>query len=339
LVREKIQEDNIEDQLPGWVTNPEVMIEITSICNFACGYCVSPMKLRDKKHMSMDTFRSVVKQISTMTTRPVRLHIDGEPTSHPKFMEMAQLVNSSGLPIALATNGSLLEAKFLDLWMDVLISMSTSAEELAERHKKLDFEDYIGRISRYTQAWARRETRQNLWFQIVHYRQDNSTEDERYKSEKNAFLSEFCRRSGLFDTCDEVTPVTASTYTLRRKIDNATIAFIKQVVVTGGLYPVDGKMVEQDLVTEGFCDFPWRLLTVHSDGSLGACCVDLSGGTTFASPEEQRKKTIKELWESSPRIQKMRESFLAGRVDMDVCQRCDSPKQWEHHLGAFKRLA
>ncbi len=42
----------------------------------------------------------------------------------------------------------------------------------------------------------------------------------------------------------------------------------------GGLYPVDGKMVEQERVTEGFCDFPWRLLTIHSDGSLGACCVD-----------------------------------------------------------------
>ncbi len=172
LVRDKIREDDIASQLPDWVSNPEVMIEITSICNFACGYCVSPMKLRDKKQMSMEKFRSIVEQISTMTTRPVRLHIDGEPTSHPNFLEMAKLVNSYGLPIALATNGSLLDPKFLAIRMNPLISMSTSAEELSERHKKLKFEEYIDRIVRYVAAWSTSNAEQNLFFQIVHYPAD-----------------------------------------------------------------------------------------------------------------------------------------------------------------------
>jgi tetratricopeptide (TPR) repeat protein len=339
LVRDKIREDNIETQLPDWVSNPEVMIEITSICNFACSYCVSPMKLREKKIMSMETFHSIVKQISTMTTRPVRLHIDGEPTSHPNFLEMAKLVNSYGLPIALATNGSLLDAKFLGIRMNPLISMSTSVGELVERHKKLKFEEYIDRIVRYVSAWSNSDAEQNLFFQIVHYPQIDEAADKRYKAEKNEFLQEFCRRSELYDTCDETSGVEATTYSLRRKRHPGTVSFIKQVVVMGGLYPVDGKMVEQERVTEGFCDFPWRLLTIHSDGSLGACCVDLSGGTTFASPKELQSKSIKELWQTSPRIQRLREAFLDGRVDIDVCQRCDSPKQWKHHLGAFKRLA
>ncbi len=31
------------------LANPDVLIEITSVCNFACTYCVSPMRLREKK--------------------------------------------------------------------------------------------------------------------------------------------------------------------------------------------------------------------------------------------------------------------------------------------------
>ena len=70
-VRAKIRESKVETVLPGAVANPNVMIEITSICNFACTYCVSPMKLREKKQMSMDTFRQVMEQVATITTKPV----------------------------------------------------------------------------------------------------------------------------------------------------------------------------------------------------------------------------------------------------------------------------
>jgi hypothetical protein len=252
---------------------------------------------------------------------------------------MAKLVNAHGLPIALATNGSLLDPRFLEIRMDPLISMSTSAEELAQRHKKLDFEEYIARISNYARAWAESDSKQNLFFQIVHYPRPTREEDAFYKATKNKFLTDFCERSGLFEMCSVTSPVEASTFGLRRKGSPGTITFIKQVVVMGGLYPVDGKLVDQERVTEGFCDFPWRLMVVHSDGSLGACCVDLSGGTTYVSAEEAEGKPIKELWETHPRIQELRQSFLAGRVDVEVCQRCHSPKRWDYHLGAFKRLA
>jgi hypothetical protein len=61
---------------------------------------------------------------------------------------------------------------------------------------------------------------------------------------------------------------------------------------------------------------------VHSNGSLGACCVDLSGGTTFATAGDVEERSIKELWASSPQIQRMRQAFLEGRIEREVCQRC-----------------
>ena len=237
-------------------------------------------------------------------------------------------MNAHGLPLSLATNGSLLDPKFLDIWMDPLISMSTSAEELAKRHNKLNFKSYVLRIGRYVNAWARSKSRQQIFFQIVHYPQSSKAATEAYKQQKNEFLTEFCHQSGLYDLCDEETSVTEDVYRLRRRGDNPRIlTFLKQTLSVGGLYPDDSKFVERERATDGFCDAPFRLLVVHSNGTLGACCSDLSGGTTFATAEEVEGKSIKELWESSPKIRRLRETFLNGTIDLDVCQRCLSQEQ------------
>lgn len=321
-IADEVQRQGIAAVLPARVANPVVLIEITSICNFACGYCVSPMKLREKQQMSLDTFRRVIEQVATITTNPIRLHIDGEPTSHPHFKEMALLVNRHGLPVWLATNGSRLDASFLDIWMDPLISMSTSRDELAKRHSKLDFDRYVDRIADYTAAWARSRARQNLNFQILYYRQETAEAEAAYRQGKNAFLVEFCHRAGLYDACVEATSVDEEVYCLRRSLHPGEVSFLKQPVSTGGLYPVDGKMVGRQRATAGFCDSPWRQLVIHSNGTLGACCVDLSGGTSFATAEEMATMPLKELWESGPQIAAMRDNFLHGRVERDVCQRC-----------------
>lgn len=323
----ELRQQRVEEHLPARLGNPQVLIEITSICNFACSYCVSPMKLRDKKQMSLDTFRRVMDEVATITTNPIRLHIDGEPTSHPQFKEMALLVNSYGLPVWLATNGSYLDPSFLEIWMDPLISMSTLPEELAKRHSKLNFDAYIARIARYTAAWAISRARQNLVFQIIHYPQPDAAAEIAYRQRKDAFLAEFCRRSGLYDTCSEETSAEDENYRLRRNAHPGWVQFLKQPVLAGGLYPDEGKMVARPRATTGFCDSPWRQLVIHSDGSLGACCVDLSGGTTFASAAEAAATPLKQLWQSSPRLTAMRESFRQGRVELDVCQRCLSQGQ------------
>jgi organic radical activating enzyme len=321
-VTRQLRKRNIAAELVERIANPEVFIEITSICNFACTYCVSPMKLRQKKQMSLGTFRRVLEQVAGMTTKPVRLHIDGEPTSHPRFKEMALLVNSYGLPVWLATNGSRLDASFLDIWMDPLISISTSPEELAKRHRKLDFERYIGRLANYARDWSRSRSRQNVFFQVIYYPQENAEADAAYKRCKEAFLVDFCRRADLYETCWEQNPVEEAVYRLARKEHPGGISFVKQSVAIGGLYPEEGKMVARERATAGFCDAPWRQLVVHSDGTLGACCVDLSGGTTFAHADELATTPIRELWQSSPQIVSIRQNFLEGRIERDVCQRC-----------------
>lgn len=330
-VMRQVRKRDIAAELVERIANPEVFIEITSVCNFACTYCVSPMKLRKKQEMSLGTFRRVLEQVAGMTTKPVRLHIDGEPTSHPRFKEMALLVNSYGLPVWLATNGSRLDSSFLDIWMDPLISISTSPEELAKRHNKLDFDRYIDRVVKYARDWSRSQSRQHLYFYVIYYPQENAEADAAYKRTKEAFMVDFCRRADLYETCWEQNSVEDATYSLSRKEHPRGISFIKQPISIGGLYPAEGKMVARERADAGFCDAPWRQLVVHSDGTLGACCVDLSGGTTYARADELATTPIRELWQSAPQIVGMRQNFLEGRVEREVCQRCLTQGEVRYH--------
>jgi sulfatase maturation enzyme AslB (radical SAM superfamily) len=64
--------------------DPQIFIELSSICNFQCFYCESPNHGR-KSQMDDETFHRVVEQVCRMTTQPIRLHCDGEPTVHAKF--------------------------------------------------------------------------------------------------------------------------------------------------------------------------------------------------------------------------------------------------------------
>lgn len=193
------------------------MIEITSICNFACTYCVSPHKVRKKAMMEPELFSHIVKQLPSLTTKPVRLHIDGEPTSHPHFFDFARQVNGVGLPVSLATNGSLLKPEYTDLWMNLLVSISTSPEELALRHPKLKFEKYIDTIAEFTSAWAKSNARQALSFQIVNYYSVRDPEYPEYNAAKNAFLQSFIERTGLSERCEALNSLDDPVHHLRRK--------------------------------------------------------------------------------------------------------------------------
>jgi len=321
--KHQYQQNEYIEELNSYLDNPQLFIEITSICNFACKYCVSPLKLRSKNNMTMELFEHIAKQAPALTDKPVRLHIDGEPTSHPQFSEMVRMINDQGLPIALATNGSLLKPEFVGLWMNALISCSTTADELTFRHNKLDFDEYVETIANYVRAWAHAEkTRQVLNFQIVYYYGPNAPEYPEYNASKLAFIKKMVTEAGLDELCEEVTSLDDNVYILKKHTDGQKIQFLKQRLSGGGLYPVDGKVVEGERVFEGFCDSPWKRMTIQNDGTISSCCVDLSGGTTYSEPEEIWTTSLVDLWKKHEGISKLRNEFLEGKVTLDVCQRC-----------------
>lgn len=66
-------------------------IEITSVCNLRCKYCVHPTMSRAKAHMSMETFSSALRLVYHYKRYHGQHELNlcgiGESTVHPQFIE------------------------------------------------------------------------------------------------------------------------------------------------------------------------------------------------------------------------------------------------------------
>jgi organic radical activating enzyme len=308
-----------EQSLEACLAVPEVLIELTSRCNFACTYCSSAFKERPKVDMPMELFRHLVGQLPGLTNKVLRMHVDGEPTLHPQFVEMIRMINEQGLRAVLATNGSRLDPAFLDLEMDLLISISTCAEDFRQRHRTINYEDYCERILNYLRAWLKTENRQYIWIQIPFAlgRQDDSA----YARRKQDAVALIVEALGL---PPPTVPISEKPYRFR-KSEHESLEFYRWDIFGQGLYPVDGKRGKYEPAITGFCDSPWKRLAVLADGRVSCCCTDLSGGTSFTKPEEIWQMPLAEIWRSHPGILAIRRSFLERRVPLEVCRRCLSP--------------
>lgn len=307
--------------LEKYAANPCVLIEINSRCNFHCYYCRSATSSRQKSFMSADLFAHLLRQVPDITTHPLRLHIDGEPTLHPQFHEFCKLANQTGVQIALATNGSGLKPVFLDVDMELQVHVSASPEELAGRSTQR-FGAYLNRLLRYGREWHESDSKQGLTFKLF------STSAQRAQpdglAEKEAFARALIRHMGLKEQGQWTGQGFNQTYRYHKK-GGGYFQILIMSVTEGGLYPgEDGTIPSaQGLPLDfGFCDAPWKTLAVLSDGAVGFCCVDVTGQTAFTEPGEIWKRPLKEIWLHDPGILRAREAFLNGRVLNPVCRDC-----------------
>lgn len=86
----------------------QAYVEITSACNFKCHFCPSPTLQRSRSFMDPEVFDILAPQVAELADQ-VYLHVMGEPTLHPKLESILGSCKSQNLPVAITTNGSLLE--------------------------------------------------------------------------------------------------------------------------------------------------------------------------------------------------------------------------------------
>ena len=306
--------------LEKYAENPTVMLELNSRCNFHCHYCLSPESKRQKSFMAPELFRHLLPQLHEVTSHPIRLHLDGEPTLHPQFLELALEANAAGHRICLATNASNLQERFLSIDMDMVVNLSCSAEELRQR-TAMGFDKYIGGIERYVSSWAAGDSQQNLIFRI--YTSANERNTPGAVEAKQAFAEQFVEQVGL---------AAAGAWSAGEKREfsyakagGGMLSLAIQPLAEGGLYPnISGLPGPEPtaVLNRGFCDSAWKVLVVMSDGTLGCCCVDLTGQTGFTDPDEIWSISLKDLWLKHPKLLKFREDCLAGRIGLSACQTC-----------------
>ena len=307
-------------QLEEFARNPAVMLELSSRCNFHCDYCRSSSSDRQKSTMSRALFNHLLPQLPGLTQRRLRLHIDGEPMLHPEFLELSLDANRAGFRLAVASNASAMRNDYLAIEMDLFIHLSTSAEEHARR-SKANFEHYVDKIREYLEGWIHGSSSQEIELKIFFNARESV--DGGYMRAKRSFVEQFARGLGLATAgCWE--PPDWTPELCHHNAAGAALHIRFQQTTEGGLYPnISGLQRPGGLPADwGFCDSPWKVLAVHSDGSIGFCCVDITGKTIFTEPEEIWEKPLAWIWKCHPKLVEARREFLAGRVSLPICQEC-----------------
>ncbi len=110
----------------GKLTLPRYLdVELTNLCNFRCRFCPTGTKSiqRLKGNMPEAVADALVENIRKFHIPGVRFIRWGEPTMHPKYLEIMKRVKEAGAAIHINTNGALLD----EAQIKQLIEMETDS--------------------------------------------------------------------------------------------------------------------------------------------------------------------------------------------------------------------
>ena len=141
-----------EDRLAPAITG--LLIEITNKCNFHCTFCPSDLQKRDIGFMDFDLIKELYKEASEKKiTNEVSLHLMGEPTLHPKIIEILKFGALQNIKTELTTNISTLVpknvTKILDSLYGTIIASHMSPTEDTYHFRGevgISWERYLGNL-------------------------------------------------------------------------------------------------------------------------------------------------------------------------------------------------
>lgn len=96
-------------------------VELTNHCNFRCCFCPTGTKAmqRMKGFMPDEVANAIAENVQKYHIQGVRFIRWGEPTMHPKYIEILKRVRDAGALIHINTNGSLLDESQMERLLDI----------------------------------------------------------------------------------------------------------------------------------------------------------------------------------------------------------------------------
>jgi radical SAM protein with 4Fe4S-binding SPASM domain len=91
---------------------PSMQIEPTNLCNLRCITCPGARSATPRGYMDMDLFEKIISEAAQIGVKRIHLYLRGEPTLHPKILEMIASIKAKGLAVHLVTNGTRLTPEF-----------------------------------------------------------------------------------------------------------------------------------------------------------------------------------------------------------------------------------
>lgn len=130
---------------------------LTTLCNYNCPYCLFKEENKTERVVvNADAFMKFIDNIAALGVKSLEFSGGGEPTLHPKFLDITQHGHKAGLKLGLITNGTNLLYETLKDFRYVRIGLDASNSETYNLIKKppinTAFDIVLKKISKLIEA-------------------------------------------------------------------------------------------------------------------------------------------------------------------------------------------
>lgn len=322
-----------------------LFFELTNKCNFHCVFCPSDSQKRDIGSMDIDLIKRLYqeaadKKISTV----VNLHLMGEPTLHPRLIEILKFGASKNIKTDLVTNGSTLVAKVVPQILDSLYGtitashMTPTKETYHFRGKVgLSWERYIGNLRLLVREYIKRlaqgkEIKNNITIRVMATQNtasnvsitENENEARLILKEWNNYVAEVEQELGMktYKRKDH------NADNLLQENNNSSISYPLQNGLNLTFWRADtfantrvGEDFDLEIRNEtSYCPHPFTDVGVLWNGDVTLCCLDHDGLLKIGNIRESSIDTLIH----SDAAKKLRASMLGRQPLPSVCKTCQA---------------
>ncbi|MFW2580735.1 radical SAM/SPASM domain-containing protein [Aliarcobacter butzleri] len=273
----------------------EIIIDISAACNAACPFCprLYMPKERAKGYMDLELFKFILQEAKKEGIKNIRLYSTAEPTLHPEFDEIINLLKKENFSVSITTNASMLE-KNIDALLKIdnlKFSIEGWDKESYEKYRyPLKFDKVYNNIKLFNE---KRKT--------MKYSPKVSTN---LLLTKDTDLNKYMNLWG--DMIDEINihfMLEATTYEHDKFISKKNEKILDK-------YYTFEKQKDNFL-----CSYPFNTLTVAFDGKIALCCNDFSASMNIGDIKEGIKRVFQ-----SPVLNQIRNEFYTQ--NLDKCKGC-----------------
>lgn len=288
--------DNIQERYKASALNvkpafpTKMKIEVSNFCNHNCIFCGRNQLGRIGGLIDEKFYERIMQEAYDAGVREVGLFINGEPFTSPKLAEFIKTAKEIGYTyVYLTTNGALAtperQEKVFDAGLDsIKFSINAAKRETyAMIHGHDDFDKVIENLRYCNKLKTEKGRKFNLFGSFV-VTNITSEEVELFKS----------LYSPLFDD----------------------FAFYK--ARANGLLRENAKLTIDGFTKQRSCVLPFNTLNIDYDGSLLACCEDISHKINVADLNEV---PLLDAWYGE-NMTNLRKAHIDGNLDGYICKEC-----------------
>ena len=319
--------------------------ELTNKCNFHCTFCPSDSQTRDIGSMDINLIKRLYEEAADKKIgNVVGLHLMGEPTLHPRLIEILKFGALKNIKTDLVTNGSTLVAKIVPKILDSLYGtitashMTPTQETYHFRGKvRLSWDRYIANMRLLVREYMQRvakgdDIKCDLVIRVMATQDtasnvtvtETASKASAILKEWNDYVSEIEKELGMkpFERKDhnddnllQENRHASITYPLQKGIK---LLFWRAFTFANTRVSEDFELQRQN--TASFCPNPFTDVGVLWNGDVTLCGLDHDGELKVGSIHDS---SIEEVIQNRA-ARELRSSMLGHRPLPPLCQNCQA---------------